>query len=262
MATRYRRAQHDTPITTALQALIVRRRQEVVDKVYEVLTDEHFKALPKQANNTRAGIVYNKWLGLVRLAMVNEGRALLTYWREIKTEFLIPWPVFHNEISLPAWAAIASQIESTFYTTKTADFDDIDLQLHLGAWLPVESSTSGYGVVEPDDALLLLGLVGGVLPSDSHVRPPFAVRALRFDATRGIINTASLSSQFGEYPITYEKVSTFHPEVTVAPDGEVTASPRADASLGIITITVKGTDGFGDTSEATVSVNVIEAPVG
>ena len=259
MTARYRRAQHETPITTELQALIARRRAEVVDKVYEVLTDAHFVALPKHANNTRAGLVYNKWLGLVKLALVNEGRALLTNWREIKTELNIPWAVFYNDISLVAWAAVSNEVESTFFKTKTTGFDDIDLQLHQGAWLPVETTASGYGVVEPDDALLLLGLVGGVLPSESHAQPPFAVRDLRFDAARGVITTARLTSRFGEYPVAYEKTSTFYPEITVAPDGEVTVVPLVDASLGIIAITVEGTDGFRETAHATVSVNIVEA---
>ena len=258
MATRYRRAQHETPITEELRDLIIRRRAEIIELVYAALTDVNFLALRgKDTINIRAGITYNKYLGIVRASMVNEGRNLLTHWKEIKLESLIPWSTFYNEMSIVTWSSIASLLESAFYTTQRSGFDDLELQEHEGSWLPVASTAAGFGSVEPDDALLLLGLTGGRHPEEDHPRPVFVVNDLRFDASKEIITTAELDHQHGEYPVTYEKTSTFYNYVTVSSSGLISVSPNANASLGIISVEVKGIDGFGDIATAVISINIV-----
>ena len=160
-------------------------------------------------------------------------------------------------MSIVSWSSISNLLESAFYTTQRSGFDDLELQEHEGSWLPIASTAAGFGAVEPDDALLLLGLTGGRHPEEDHPRPIFYVRDLRFDAAKEITTTAQLTSRHGEYPVTYEKTSTFHAYVTVSSDGLITVNPDANASTGIISVEVKGIDGFGDSAIAVVSINII-----
>ena len=70
----------------------------------------------------------------------------------------------HN-FSFEAYALVSARLESYFYTTKTEGFDDVEVGLYRGKWLPVASDAPGFSVVSNEAVEDACGLTGRAAPA-------------------------------------------------------------------------------------------------
>ena len=100
----------------------------------------------------------------------------------------------------------------------------------MAEWLHVEETqVPGFGIVETDDALEFLGVVGGFDPSAAHPFRPWTVKDSRIQVAATATVSAQLkASVHAEFPDVYGIAPGGHDWVTVTTDGLVTAAPPID----------------------------------
>ena len=138
-----------------------------------------------------------------KVAIFNEGRNLLLHWSTIKSELLIPWSVHYYNNALSAWKAVGSNLESSFYTTKTDDFDPTEIGLYDGRWLPVQANI-------PDSASWnarcpgVPGARGRRRPGDRASRAYVQVRNTHTTIAPGQdVELRLATTVHAEFPVTY-----------------------------------------------------------
>ena len=254
------RKQVPTPLTPRELEIIEHRQTQVARAGRTVLTSPDFQSVAEPRSiATKGGVAYQRQLMFTKVAIFNEGRNLLAHWPIIKLEMEIPWSVHYYNISEAAWKLIGANLESGFYSTKTDDFDTVELQLYEGRWLPVkETRIPGFGVVELDDALEFLGVIGGVDPLLAHPERTFNVRHTHTTIAPGqTVEVRLQASVHAEFPVTYvvTDVAALPAWMTLDSDGLLSLSPPAMADE-IVTREVTATDGLGTELAFTVTVEV------
>ena len=254
------RRQAPQPLTPLELETIEHRQVQIIQAVREVLTESYFQAIAEPGNiATKGGIAYQRQLTFAKVAIFNEGRNLLLHWSTIKSELLIPWSVHYYNNALSAWKAVGSNLESSFYTTKTDDFDPTEIGLYDGRWLPVQANIPGFGIVERDDALEFLGLVGGVDPVTAHPERTFRVRNTHTTiAPEQDVELRLATTVHAEFPVTYV-VTDLDPLpawMTMTADGLLSLAPPVMADE-VFTREVTATDGLGIEVVFTLTVSVV-----
>ena len=233
---------------------------QIIQAVREVLTDPYFQAVAEPGNiATKGGIAYQRQLMFAKAAIFNEGRNLLLHWSTIKAELLVPWSLHYYNNALTAWKAVGSNLESSFYTTKTDAFDATEIGLYDGRWLPVQANIPGFGIVERDDALEFLGLVGGVDPAIEHPERTFHVRNTHTTiAPEQDVEIRLATTVQAEFPVTYVVTDTdpLPAWMVLSSDGLLHLTPPIMADE-VFTREVTATDGLGIEVVFTLTVSVV-----
>ena len=249
------------PLTSRELEIIEHRQVQVARAVRPVLVSPDFQAVAEPKSiSTKGGLAYQRQLMFARTAIFNEGRNLLSHWPTIKREMRMPWSVHYYNMSLGAWKPVGGSLESTFYSTKTDGFDSIELQLYNGRWLPVqETRIPGFGIVELDDALEFLGVIGGVDPLLAHPERTFKVRHTHTTIAPATDVTVRLDTNVhAEFPVTYvvTDADPLPAWMSLDSDGLLSLSPPAAMADEIITREVTATDGLGIEVVFTLTIDV------
>ena len=238
-----------TSLTPYEVEIIHHRQIQIIQTVRETMLSPQFQSIADPPSiATKGGIAYQRQLMFAKAAIFNEGRNLLQHWPTIKGELLIPWSVHYYNNAESAWKAIGSNLESSFYTTKTDGFDSTEVSLYAGRWLPIqELGFPGFGLVERDDALEFLGVVGGVDPIIAHPARAFRVR----NAQTTLAPAQSVAFQLtttvhAEFPVTYvvTDADALPDWWTFFENGNISLSPPLMADE-VFTREVTATDGLG-----------------
>ena len=249
----------DEPLTPTDKEVIEHRREIVSETVYNRLIDTTFQALAdKSSVRTLGGLALQRQYAFLKLAMLNDGRPLLNHWPEIRAELRIPWGVHYAHASEPAWAAVSGQIESSFFMTKRDGFDEVNLSLYGGKWLPVPTDVPGFGVIELTDALEFVGLIGGQLPEVDRPHVPFRLAAPRLSVVPGEVVTHQLEVEgAGEFPVVFEdKTDPPRGWASVLSMGLIRLAPVAALPLQTALMEIEAVDGLNTTVSLTVVIDV------
>ena len=120
------------------------------------------------------GVVNLRPLMLAKVGIFDEGVNLFTHWPVIERERRIPWDVHAANMAPSAWGMAGLQMHNRFYSTKTEDFTE--LELTMPGWHPVEEpGIPGFATVSTEEALAVLGMIGGQLPEVDHPTTEFTV---------------------------------------------------------------------------------------
>ena len=263
---RLRHTPVDEPLTPTDREVIAHRREIVTETVYNRLLDPGFlAATDKHSIRTLGGIVLQIQYSLVKLAMVNNGRALLNHWPEIRAELRIPWGVRFANMSEAAWRTVSDQIESALFMTKRDGFDEVNIGLYGGKWLPVATDVPGFGAdlsgqeeISLSDVLEFVGLVGGQHPEVDRPHVPFRLSAPRLKAVPGEVATHQLDVEgTGEFPVLFEdKTDPPRGWATVGETGLIRLAPASGLPLQTALMEIEAVDGLDTTVALTVIVDV------
>ena len=254
--------QAPAPLSEREKEIVEHRQVQVIHSVRGALTDPAFQAMAQPDSiSTKGGIAYQRQLMFAKVAIFDEGRNLVRHWPTIKFELRIPWSVHYYNMSLVAWKEIGGNIESGFFSSKTDDFDTTQLALYDGLWLPIsETQIPGFGVVEPDDALEFVGLIGGVDPRIAHPDRIFAVRNINYvviAASREPTVEQLQADVHAEFPVGYVVTDALDvPWMTLTTEGLLTMAPPAGVS-GEFVREVTATDGLGTEVDFQLTVTVL-----
>ena len=248
------------PLTDREQAIVDHRQEQIVRACRAAMTDDSFKLLAEpESISTKGGLAYQRQIMFAKVAIDDEGRNLLRFWPAIKSELQIPWGVHYYNMSLAAWKEIGARLESGFYSSMTGDFDEAQLLLYKGRWLPIEEvSIPGFALVELDDALEFLGHIGGVDPREAHPGRLFTVRNISHVVIAGseVEPIQIVADVYAEFPVTYVGAASPAAWWSLDDDGLLTLEPPA-GTAGEFTQDVTATDGLGAEVAFTLTVTVL-----
>ena len=244
-----------TRIITTLE-IIEHRQAKLFDTVRETMLNKHWLAV-RDASSARSfgGVVNLRPLMLAKVGIFDEGVNLFTNWPAIERERRIPWDVHASNMSPSAWGAAGLHMHNQFYSTKTEDFTELELQ--TPGWHPVEeTSIPGFATVSTEEALAVLGMVGGQHPEVDHPINDFSVRPDDISIhAREVYEVDLVADSRAEFPVRYELTTTDISWVALNEFGTLTLSPGAVAGLFLQGITA--TDAMGITVSFTIKIAVI-----
>ena len=249
----------DEPLTTTDEEVIEHRREIVIEIVGARLLDQGFQAVAdKSSVRSMGGLALQRQYAFLKLAMFNDGRPLLNHWPEIRKELRIPWGVHYANASESAWAAVSGQIESTFFMTKRDGFDEVNLALYGGKWLPVTTDVPGFGIIETSDMLEFAGLIGGQHPEVSRPHVPFRLSAPRLKVAPGtVLEHQIVIEGRGEFPVVFEdKTAPPRGWATVGATGQIRLAPVAALPPQTALMEIEAVDGIDTTASLTVVIDV------
>ena len=249
----------DEPLTPTDKEVIEHRRAIIVEIVSNRLLDQGFQAVAdKSSVRTPGGIALQRQYAFLKLAVFDDGRPLLNHWPEIRKELRIPWGVHYANASDAAWSAVAGQIESTFFMTKRDDFDEVNLALYGGKWLPTTTDVPGFGVVELTDALEFVGLIGGQHPEVNRPHVPFRLSAPRLKVMPGMVVTHQVEIEgAGEFPVVFEdKTNPPRGWATIGETGVIRLVPAISLPAQTALMEIEAVDGIDTVAGLTVIIDV------
>ena len=133
--------------TIATNLLYVRQRY------HTAISDPYYQEVA-----ARESIVRDREMMIMRAALVNESRQLLSHWAEIKAEIDIPWNVHYVRMN-DQWRTASGLLQVHFFSTN------------LTTWAPVRQlAMAVHAIVSDEDVFKGARLVGGSLSSETH--PP------------------------------------------------------------------------------------------
>ena len=243
-----------TRIVTTME-IIQHRQARLLDTVRETMLNKHWLAV-RDTSNVRSfgGIVNLRPLMLAKVGIFDEGVNLFLYWPAIERERRIPWDVHAGSIALPTWAMAGSEMHGQFYSTKTEDFTE--LELLTPGWHPVEETgIPGFATVSTEEALAVLGLVGGQHPEVDHPTTEFTVSPRDITlGSREVLEVDLVADYRAEFPVQYELVTAEIPWIILSEFGTLTLSPGSVAGLFLQEVTA--TDALGVTVTFSIKVAV------
>lgn len=251
------------PLSKTEDALVKFRQDHIAERVNSVLTDVSFATLATPTNiRSKGGIAFLRQIGFAKLALLNGGRSLLTHWPEIKREVDIPWNVHYYQKSLAAWVAQSSELESRFFSSKTSDFSATELQLYGGGWLPFRADDiPGFALVETDDALKFARVVDGTVNQRQgtfNILDPGTLDAISGETREYDIHTGAaepfVSFELDEFAPVWVAI-----EGLMSISGKLILSPSLVIVNGAYSFDLLATDGFGNTADRFVTVEVKSA---
>ena len=132
-----------------------------------------------------------------------QGVNLFTHWPAIERERRIPWDVHAGNMALEAWGVAGSEMHNQFYSTKTENFTE--LELLMSGWHPVEETgIPGFATVSTEEALAVLGLVGGQHPEIDHPTTEFTVNPTNISINNREVREINLMADGrAEFPVRY-----------------------------------------------------------
>ena len=243
-----------TRVVTTLE-IIKHRQVKLFDTVRQTMRDRDWLAV-RDTSSVRSfgGIVYLRSLMLAKVGIFDEGINLFLHWPAIERERRIPWDVHAGSMAAPVWGMAGSQMHGQFYSTKIGGFSA--LELLTPGWHPVEETDiSGFATVSTEEALAVLGMVGGQHPEVDHPTTEFTVSPrdiiLRSNEVREVDLVADSRAEF---PVQYELATTDAPWITLSEFGTLVLSPGSVAGLFLQEITA--TDALGVTVSFSIKVAV------
>lgn len=244
-----------TRVVTTLET-IKHRQAKLFATVRETMLNNRWLAV-RDVSSVRSfgGIVNLRPLMLAKVGIFDEGVNLFTHWSVIERERRIPWDVHAGNIALAAWGVAGSGMHSQFYSTKTENFTE--LELLMSGWHPVEETgIPGFATVSTEEALAVLGLVGGQHPEIDHPINEFTISLTNNIALRQgqTFERDIIADERAEFPVRYELVTTDILWATVSEFGTLTLAPQNLA--GIFLLEIRATDAVGITIQFTVTVAV------
>ena len=280
MTTRQRTDRSDPAAArlTADQLATIDERQAHIREEVSLVLDEPTAVFALQGErHSRGWAGRQRLLGLVKVAIVDEGRSLLdaAFWRVIEYEVHIPWEVHY-------WEAVVEypdHFDLHFHSTaKRPDYDrdfyrtvapghqtKEQLQYSQGHWLP--TLVSGLPSIEgvgDDEALNFLGRAGLALDDEHPVAPPaqptLALDEHMLSVIVGTAGNALVQAHGGLGPYRYEITSTGNEHTTITEKGLVLSIVPGDTATGIVTIDVRVTDVFGEMADGVLTLNIEPVP--
>ena len=243
-----------TRVVTTLE-IIQHRQAKLFDTVRETMRDRDWLAV-RDSSSVRSfgGIVNLRPLMLAKVGIFDEGVNLFTNWPAIERERRIPWDVHAGSMALEAWGVAGSEMHNQFYSTKIDDFSE--LELLTPGWHPVEETgIPGFATVSTEEALAVLGLVGGQHPEVDHPVTEFTVSpsdiVLRAHET---LEVDLVADGRAEFPVQYELVTTDISWATLSDFGTLALAPGPAA--GLILLEITATDALGVTVSFEIKVAV------
>ena len=145
-------------------------------------------------------------------------------------------------------------MHNQFYSTKIEDFTE--LELLMTGWHPVEETgIPGFATVSTEEALAVLGMVGGQHPEVDHPTTEFTVSPMDITLNARVVREVDLvADSRAEFPVRYELVTTDISWIALNEFGTLTFSPDAVAGLFLQEITA--TDALGVTVSFSIKVAV------
>ena len=243
-----------TRIITTLE-IIQYRQTKLFNTVRQTMRDRDWLAV-RDASSVRSfgGVVNLRPLMLAKVGIFDEGVNLFSHWPAIERERRIPWNVHAANMALSTWSAVGSDMHNQFYSTKTKGFSALEIQ--TPGWHPVEETNiPGFAVVSTEEALAVIGVVGGQNPEVDHPTTEFTVSpnaiAIR---THEVLEIDLVADGRAEFPVQYELATTDISWITVSEFGTLTLSPGTVAGLFLQEIIA--TDALGVTSIFSIKVAV------
>ena len=258
-------------------ATIAQCQADLREVVHVALTDPLAAMFLQGERHSRGWAGRNRLLGMLKVAIVDEGRVFLsaTLRRVIEYETHIPWEVHywdalveypdHHDLHFHPGAEPAHYDNDFYRTVAPGHQTKEQLQYSQGHWLPtlVSGIPSIVGVSD-DEALHFLGYAGIVLADEHPVAPPeHPALALDEHTLSVIVGTAGnvlIQAHGGLGPYRYEKVSTGAEHTSITEKGLVLSIVPSDTATGIVTIDVRVTDVFGDTANGVLTLNLEPLP--
>ena len=243
-----------TRVVTTLE-IISHRQDKIFAEVRRTMLDKRWLAA-RDSSSARSfgGVVNLRPLMLAKVGIFDEGVNLFTHWPAIERERRIPWDVHAGNMALSAWGLAGSEMHNQFFSTKTADFTE--LELLTPGWHPVEETDiPGFAIVSTEEALAVLGMVGGQHPEVDHPTTEFTVRPTDIAiSNREVREVELVADSRAEFPVRYELVTTDISWITLSEFGTLTISPINVAGLVLLEITA--TDALGVTVAFSIQVAV------
>ena len=245
-----------TPLTVDELALIAERQAVIRREIRTRLLEPRYQTVKATSRREVGGSMHTRTLSFPRVAMVDEGRFLLSHWRDIKTELDIPWGVHAWESSITLLAA--ADFTSYFHETVKSGFA-VEIAGGLWAVTPIDGFPSLANI--PDEAVYhWLGAIGGVMPEDDH--PPAAPLMLTYQRIAAGIGTGVVSTQLaatgGVSPYRFEKATAGLAECVITRDGMLAVAFGIGATPGERTLRVRVTDAAEMVVEGEIHIDVIE----
>ena len=214
-----------TRIVTTLET-IQHRQEKLFDTVRETMTNRRWLTVRDNSSvRSFGGIVNLRPLMLAKVGIFDEGVNLFTHWPAIERERRIPWDVHAGNMAPAAWGPAGSEMHNQFYSTKTEDFTG--LELTMPGWHPVEEDAiPGFAIVSTEQALAVLGLIGGQHPEVEHPTTEFTVNPTNISINNREVREINLMADGrAEFPVQYVLTTADIPWATVSEFGTLTLSP-------------------------------------
>ena len=264
------------PLTEDQLATIGERQAHAREVVSIALTDPLAGVFLQGERHSRGWAGRNRLLGMLKVAIVDEGRTLLspTLWRVYEYELHVPWEVHYWDavVGRPDHFDLAFHVDGIphydrdFYRTVAPGHQTKEqLRYSQGHWLPtLVPGIPSIAEVGDDEALHFLGYAGIVLDAEHPTAPPdHPALGLDEHSISVIVGTAMniiLQAHGGLGPYVYEKVSIGTDYLSVSEDGTVLAIVPSDTATGIVSVDVRVTDVFGTSVDAVLTVNIEPLP--
>ena len=147
-----------------------------------------------------------------------------------------------------------ARMHSQFYSTKTEDFTALELQ--TPGWHPVEETgIPGFATVSTEEALAVLGLVGGQHPEVDHPTTEFTVSPSDISiGDREVLEIDLVADSRAEFPVLYALVDEDISWLTLSEFGTLTLAPINAA--GLVLQEIVATDALGVTVAFSVKIAV------
>ena len=237
------------------QEIISHRQDKLFAEVRRTMLDKRWLAV-RDSSSARSfgGVVNLRPLMLAKVGIFDSGVNLFLHWPIIERERRIPWDVHAGNMALSAWGLAGSDMHNQFFSTKTADFTE--LELLTPGWHPVEEDAiDGFATVSTEEALATLGMVGGQHPEVDHPTTEFTVSPTDISIRNREMHEVELvADSRAEFPVQYELVTTDISWITLSEFGTLTLAPINVA--GIFLQEVTATDALGTVVPFSIRVAV------
>ena len=195
-------------ITVEEQSRIDRRRAFIRQMVIYALSNESYLARIENGLESRGRWMHQRMLSLAKIALHSNGQHLLTSWKAIRDEVLIPWDLHYKMGNHASWKA--APMNNYFYITNTSNWTARRL-----------FGVSGYQAVTETAAWEFL-YPAGQHPNIEH--PTLSTPDVSMEVTIGTEKTLQLTATNGVKPLHYEAAGTWPEWITCTASGLVTAT--------------------------------------
>ena len=153
-----------------------------------------------------------------------------------------------------------------FFTTKTEGFDEIELQLHEGAWLPVRSDARGFSVVDTTEMEAFIGLTDGQHSQADDPAVDFAIMGeTSVSVAQGQFRALRLVTRAGEPFVSFAVGAAAPQWVSIEAHDRILGTavirlaPASNENPGPVNVEITAIDGFGKMASHPLTVTVLPA---
>ena len=227
--------------TTSADKVIIERRQAYIRNVVRsVMSEESYVARISDEYTSSGRWMHGRMLSFAKIALHNSGRYLLTRWKDIRDELMLPWDVHYKHANHSFWQS--SDLLNYFYTTIVRD---------TGGWNSSRLfGVTSYAAISENDVWEFL-YAAGQHPHVEH--PSLSLVATSVSAPVRLERSAQLSATNGIGLLTYESAETWPVWISISSTGMVTFTAPL---VGVYKFKVRVLDIEDDIDEGEITITV------